>query len=183
MPDSPKADEDCLYLNVWTGATRAISATGQRPVMVWIFGGAYTEGAGSSRHNDGEALARKGVVLVSSDQLDEDEMVLQAADAGAEDAQLDGAEWRIGCLEAVDDRLRHDLIDRLHEECVIDGQRPIALVLRRIHLRIWHRLEEVGQRLGKGLEGLDRPDASFVVTVAETVIGRHGADAVSDPAS
>ena len=33
--------------------------------MVWIFGGAYTEGAGSSRHNDGEALARKGVVLVT----------------------------------------------------------------------------------------------------------------------
>ena len=59
MPDSPKADEDCLYLNVWTGAARA---TERRPVMVWIFGGAYTEGAGSSRHNDGEALARKGVV-------------------------------------------------------------------------------------------------------------------------
>jgi len=62
MPDSPKADEDCLYLNVWTGATRANE---RRPVMVWIFGGAYTEGAGSSRHNDGEALARKGVVMVT----------------------------------------------------------------------------------------------------------------------
>src|SRR6478735_5811933 len=62
MPDSPKADEDCLYLNVWTGAARAAE---RRPVMVWIFGGAYTEGAGSSRHNDGEALARKGVVLVT----------------------------------------------------------------------------------------------------------------------
>jgi para-nitrobenzyl esterase len=62
MPDSPRADEDCLYLNVWTAATRA---TERRPVMVWIFGGAYTEGAGSSRHNDGEALARKGVVLVT----------------------------------------------------------------------------------------------------------------------
>ena len=62
MPDSPKADEDCLYLNIWTGATRA---TERRPVMVWIFGGAYTEGAGSSRHNDGEALARKGTVLVT----------------------------------------------------------------------------------------------------------------------
>jgi para-nitrobenzyl esterase len=33
--------------------------------MVWIFGGAYTEGAGSSPHNDGEALARKGAVLVT----------------------------------------------------------------------------------------------------------------------
>ncbi len=62
MPDSPKADEDCLYLNVWTAAARANE---RRPVMVWIFGGAYTEGAGSSRHNDGEALARKGVVLVT----------------------------------------------------------------------------------------------------------------------
>src|SRR5215470_9173680 len=62
MPDSPKADEDCLYLNVWTGATRG---TEGRPVMVWLYGGAYTEGAGSSRHNDGEALARKGVVLVT----------------------------------------------------------------------------------------------------------------------
>jgi len=62
LPDSPKAGEDCLYLNVWTGAARAAE---RRPVMVWIFGGAYTEGAGSSRHNDGEALARKGVVLVT----------------------------------------------------------------------------------------------------------------------
>ena len=35
------------------------------PVMVWIFGGAYTEGGGSSKHNDGENLAKKGVVLVT----------------------------------------------------------------------------------------------------------------------
>ena len=45
--------EDCLYLNVWTSA----AAAGARlPVMVWIFGGAYTEGGGSSPHNDGAAL-------------------------------------------------------------------------------------------------------------------------------
>jgi para-nitrobenzyl esterase len=62
LPDSPAASEDCLYLNVWTAAA---SASERRPVMVWIFGGAYTEGAGSSPHNDGEALARKGVVAVS----------------------------------------------------------------------------------------------------------------------
>jgi para-nitrobenzyl esterase len=62
LPDSPAASEDCLYLNVWTAAA---AATDQRPVMVWIFGGAYTEGAGSSPHNDGEALARKGVVAVT----------------------------------------------------------------------------------------------------------------------
>jgi len=62
LPDSPPASEDCLSLNVWTGAA---AASERRPVMVWIFGGAYTEGAGSSPHNDGEALARKGVVAVS----------------------------------------------------------------------------------------------------------------------
>jgi para-nitrobenzyl esterase len=33
--------------------------------MFWIFGGAYTEGAGSSPHNDGGALARQGVVVVT----------------------------------------------------------------------------------------------------------------------
>src|SRR3989442_7982434 len=62
LPDSPAASEDCLYLNVWTAAR---SASVRRPVMFWIFGGAYTEGAGSSPHNDGEALARKGVVVVT----------------------------------------------------------------------------------------------------------------------
>src|SRR5262249_7926191 len=62
LPDSPAASEDCLYLNVWTGAP---SASERRPVMLWIFGGAYTEGAGSSPHNDGEALARKGAIRVT----------------------------------------------------------------------------------------------------------------------
>ncbi len=62
LPDSPKASEDCLYLNVWTDAK---GANAKLPVMFWIYGGAYTEGAGSSPHNDGEALAKKGVVLVN----------------------------------------------------------------------------------------------------------------------
>ncbi len=62
LPDSPKTSEDCLYLNVWTSANRA---NAKQPVMLWIYGGAYSEGAGSSPHNDGEALARKGAVLVT----------------------------------------------------------------------------------------------------------------------
>jgi para-nitrobenzyl esterase len=55
-------NEDCLYLNVWTSAK---GANARQAVMFWIYGGAYSEGAGSSPHNDGEALARKGVVLVT----------------------------------------------------------------------------------------------------------------------
>jgi para-nitrobenzyl esterase len=56
-------NEDCLYLNVWSPAR---PAPGQKfPVMVWIHGGGYTTGAASQPLYDGEALARRGVVLVS----------------------------------------------------------------------------------------------------------------------
>jgi para-nitrobenzyl esterase len=54
--------EDCLFLNVWTGAK---SASEKRPVMVWIHGGALTRGSGSMSLYDGEAFAKKGVVLVT----------------------------------------------------------------------------------------------------------------------
>jgi len=61
-PGSPPQSEDCLYLNVWTGAR---AATERRPVMLYIFGGAFTEGAGSIPLYDGDALARKGAVVVT----------------------------------------------------------------------------------------------------------------------
>jgi para-nitrobenzyl esterase len=54
--------EDCLYLNVWTAAAPAGE---KRPVMVWIHGGAYTRGSGATPTYNGEALARKGVVVVT----------------------------------------------------------------------------------------------------------------------
>src|SRR5262245_54750129 len=38
QPNHP-ISEDCLYLNIWTGAK---SEKGKRPVMVWIHGGALT---------------------------------------------------------------------------------------------------------------------------------------------
>ncbi len=62
LPDSPPRSEDCLYLNVWTGAA---SVSERRPVMVYFFGGAFTEGAGSVPLYDGDALARKGAVVVT----------------------------------------------------------------------------------------------------------------------
>src|ERR1700691_3459886 len=54
--------EDCLYLNVWTPAK---SDSERLPVMVWIFGGGLQAGSTSEPRQDGENLARKGVVLVS----------------------------------------------------------------------------------------------------------------------
>ena len=54
--------EDCLYLNVWTPAA---TASERLPVMVWIYGGAFTSGMTSIPAYDGALLAEKGVVLVS----------------------------------------------------------------------------------------------------------------------
>jgi len=57
-----KISEDCLYLNVWTGAKKAGE---KRPVMVWIYGGGFGIGMTSTPTYDGTNLAKKGVVLVS----------------------------------------------------------------------------------------------------------------------
>lgn len=54
----PTLSEDCLYLNVYAPANAA-----KRPVMVWIHGGGFS--VGCANHYDGEALARKGVVVVT----------------------------------------------------------------------------------------------------------------------
>lgn len=55
-------DEDCLYLNVWTGAK---SEEERQPVLVWFFGGALQWGYPAEMEFDGERLARRGVVVVT----------------------------------------------------------------------------------------------------------------------
>ncbi len=61
--ESPEPmSEDCLYLNLWTGAS---SGAEKRPVMVWLHGGGFVEGSGSLPSFNGENLARKGVVIVT----------------------------------------------------------------------------------------------------------------------
>ena len=57
------SSEDCLYLNVWTTGG---SAKEKRPVMVWFPGGGFLTGGGSALVFDGEMLARKGVVVVTT---------------------------------------------------------------------------------------------------------------------
>jgi para-nitrobenzyl esterase len=59
---SIRGSEDCLYLNIWTGA-RTRHET--RPVMVWIYGGGFNGGASSLPAYDGTHFAREGVVFVS----------------------------------------------------------------------------------------------------------------------
>lgn len=57
----PEEGENCLVLNVWT----PLLATGVgRPVMVWIHGGGFTSGSGSSLSFVGDSLVRRGDVVV-----------------------------------------------------------------------------------------------------------------------
>ncbi len=53
--------EDCLYLNVWRPAK-----SGVFPVMVWIHGGGYTGGTGSTEMYWGDRLSETGDVVVVS---------------------------------------------------------------------------------------------------------------------
>lgn len=56
------AGEDCLFLNVWTSS---IGKDARMPVMVWLHGGAYSEGSSIEQlAYDGANLARDGGVVV-----------------------------------------------------------------------------------------------------------------------
>ncbi|HEX4947973.1 MAG TPA: carboxylesterase family protein, partial [Blastocatellia bacterium] len=59
------ASEDCLCLNVWTGAKASTTGSEKRPVLVWIHGGAFYEGSGEIITYDGEELAKKGLIVVT----------------------------------------------------------------------------------------------------------------------
>jgi len=52
--------EDCLYLNIWTLGLD----NGKRPVMVWIHGGGFVEGASSQAGYRGHILARRGNAVI-----------------------------------------------------------------------------------------------------------------------
>ncbi len=56
----PNQSEDCLFLNVWTPGLD----TGRRPVMVYVHGGGYSNGSGSSPLYDGTRLAGRNDVVV-----------------------------------------------------------------------------------------------------------------------
>jgi para-nitrobenzyl esterase len=67
-PDEGRESEDCLHLNVWTpglrGGSKGANAGKKRPVMVYIHGGAYSNGTVNAQLYDGTRLARRGDVVV-----------------------------------------------------------------------------------------------------------------------
>lgn len=60
LPETDIPGEDFLNLNVWTP-----EPGGSAPVMVWLHGGAFTNGSGAEPYYDGESFARDGVVLIT----------------------------------------------------------------------------------------------------------------------
>jgi para-nitrobenzyl esterase len=58
----PATSEDCLYLNIWSPAR---SAKARLPVVVWIHGGGFSNGATALPLYAGDRLARRGVVVVT----------------------------------------------------------------------------------------------------------------------
>ena len=59
----PPLSEDCLCLNVWTPSPGKLQE--KLPVALWVHGGAYVAGWGHEPEMDGEAWAKKGVILVT----------------------------------------------------------------------------------------------------------------------
>ena len=59
-PSTEPQNEDCLYLNVWTPAADNL----KRPVLVWIHGGAFLHGSGSSPNTPAHNIARRGSIVV-----------------------------------------------------------------------------------------------------------------------
>ena len=57
-PVKPRESEDCLFLNVWTSG---LNDGRRRPVMLWLHGGFFSVGSGSS--DDSLHLAKRGDVV------------------------------------------------------------------------------------------------------------------------
>jgi para-nitrobenzyl esterase len=60
LPEPSVPGDDWLSVNVWTG-----DPDGKLPVMVWIYGGGFSNGNSAIPMYDGHTFARDGVVLVT----------------------------------------------------------------------------------------------------------------------
>lgn len=61
LPEPAIPGEECLNLNIWSPDLGAASL----PVMVWIHGGAFSNGSGAITAYDGSNFARDGIVCVT----------------------------------------------------------------------------------------------------------------------
>ena len=98
-PDTTPESEDCLTLNLWTGA---LGAGAKRPVMVWFHGGAFSYGsANSARLNGANLAARQGVVVVTVNQRLNILAHLHLAEIGGQDFAQSGNAGSLDMLAAL----------------------------------------------------------------------------------
>ena len=88
--DAPMS-EDCLYLNVWTPKMASAHPEKKLPVAVWIHGGAFMAGWGHEIEFDGDAWAKRNVILVTINYR----LLLPSA------AFSRGREWHFGQLRTL----------------------------------------------------------------------------------
>jgi para-nitrobenzyl esterase len=95
----PAEGEDCLVLNVFTPAL----GTGRRPVMVWLHGGGFSTGSGSTAILEGSNLARTGdVVVVTINHRLNVFGYTYVGDAGGGDFALSGAAGMLDIIAALE---------------------------------------------------------------------------------
>ena len=167
-PAAPPMSEDCLYLNVWSGAQKAGE---KRPVMLWIYGGAYTEGGGSSIYNDGSNLAAALGVGAAVDP--QHHRPLLAGRLGpAPDVQIEAVLAHRRGRRIVDGDVGTALAVRLQADIAEPGAGTHALPggdrLRRLPAQLAHRRPGEGDALEHAHAGRQRGDA-----LDQALVGPH----------
>jgi carboxylesterase type B len=72
QPNSPNSSEDCLFLNIWTPYLpsitddRTLSKPPLKPVLLYIYGGAFVDGSGKNPYLDMTNIASRGDVVAVS---------------------------------------------------------------------------------------------------------------------
>lgn len=98
LPDLPLS-EDCLYLNVWTPNA---GDGGKRPVLFWLHGRGFFEGAGSEGWYNGAKLAASGdVVVVTINHRLNVYGFLYLAEVGGEKYASSGFNGMLDCVLAL----------------------------------------------------------------------------------
>ncbi|WP_338180311.1 carboxylesterase family protein [Jatrophihabitans sp.] len=98
LPDPVRPGVNGLNLNVWTP-----DVTGRLPVLVWLHGGGFATGAGSTTAFDGTAFAHHGVVTVTLNYRLAVEGFLRLPGAPSNRGLLD----QIAALEWIRDNIEH----------------------------------------------------------------------------
>ncbi len=103
FPERTFVGTDCLNLNIWTPSDAV--GRGGLPVLVWIHGGSFMNGAGSNLEYDGSAFARDGVVCVTVNyRLGAEGFLYVGTDAAAGTANL-GLQDQVAALRWVQDNI------------------------------------------------------------------------------